>query len=172
MLLAPVPHRQVVLTLPKRLRAHCLYRRALLGDLARVAARTVTAAVLLSRPRLNFLSLCDTGRHLSGTASPVAAVAITRTATHSTHAPAHCSPPPHGPDCAGTGFGSRRSGVQIPAPRFCKLLLMLILHRTLREMLAGRFSCRKHRGSNWVRANAKPGSEVERPFRGGRRRDG
>ena len=44
-LLAPVPHRQVVLTLPKRLRAYCLYRRALLGDLARVAARTVTAAV-------------------------------------------------------------------------------------------------------------------------------
>ena len=41
-LLAPVPHRQVVLTLPKRLRAYCLYRRPLLGDLARVAARTVT----------------------------------------------------------------------------------------------------------------------------------
>ena len=45
-LLAPgVPHRQVVLTIPKRLRAWCLYRRSLLGDLARVAARTVTAAV-------------------------------------------------------------------------------------------------------------------------------
>jgi hypothetical protein len=44
-LLAPVPHRQVVLTLPKRLRACCLYRRSLLGDLARVAARIVTAAV-------------------------------------------------------------------------------------------------------------------------------
>jgi len=44
-LLAPVPHRQVVLTLPKRLRAYCLSRRALLGDLARVAARIVTAAV-------------------------------------------------------------------------------------------------------------------------------
>ncbi len=44
-LLAPVPHRQVVLTIPKRLRLWCLYRRALLGDLARVAARTVTAAV-------------------------------------------------------------------------------------------------------------------------------
>ncbi len=40
-----VPHRQVVLTIPKRLRAWCLYRRSLLGDLARVAARTVTAAV-------------------------------------------------------------------------------------------------------------------------------
>ena len=40
-----MPHRQVVLTIPKRLRTWCLYRRALLGDLARVAARTVTAAV-------------------------------------------------------------------------------------------------------------------------------
>ena len=45
-LLVPgVPHRQVVLTIPKRLRAWCLYRRSLLGDLARVAARTVTATV-------------------------------------------------------------------------------------------------------------------------------
>jgi hypothetical protein len=43
-LLAPVPHRQVVLTIPKRLRAYCLYRRRLLGEIARVAARTVTAA--------------------------------------------------------------------------------------------------------------------------------
>ena len=41
-LLAPVPHRQVVLTIPKRLRPYCLYRRALLGDLARLAARVVT----------------------------------------------------------------------------------------------------------------------------------
>ncbi len=40
-----VPHRQVVLTIPKRLRTWCRYRRSLLGDLARVAARTVTAAV-------------------------------------------------------------------------------------------------------------------------------
>jgi len=32
-LLAPVPHRQVVLTIPKRLRAYCLYRRRLLGDI-------------------------------------------------------------------------------------------------------------------------------------------
>jgi hypothetical protein len=38
-----VPHRQVVLTIPKRLRAYCLYRRRLLGEIARVAARTVTA---------------------------------------------------------------------------------------------------------------------------------
>lgn len=45
LLVAGVPHRQVVLTIPKRLRAWCLYRRSLLGDLARVAARTVTAAV-------------------------------------------------------------------------------------------------------------------------------
>jgi len=45
-LLVPgVPHRQVVLTMPKRRRAWCLYRRSLLGDLARVAAHTVTAAV-------------------------------------------------------------------------------------------------------------------------------
>lgn len=44
-LLAPVPHRQIVLTIPKRLRAYCLFRRSRLGDLARVAARTVTAAV-------------------------------------------------------------------------------------------------------------------------------
>jgi hypothetical protein len=41
-LLAPVPHRQVVFTIPKRLRPYCLYRRALLGDLARLAARIVT----------------------------------------------------------------------------------------------------------------------------------
>ena len=44
-LLAPVPHRQVVFTIPKRLRAYCLYRRRLLGESARVAARTVTAAI-------------------------------------------------------------------------------------------------------------------------------
>jgi hypothetical protein len=35
----------VVLTIPKRLRAYCLYRRRLLGEIARVAARTVTAAI-------------------------------------------------------------------------------------------------------------------------------
>ena len=40
-----MPHRQVVLTIPKRLRASCLYRRRLLGEIARVAARTVTAAI-------------------------------------------------------------------------------------------------------------------------------
>lgn len=44
-ILAPVPHRQVVLTIPKRLRAYCLYRRCLLGEIARVATRTVTAAI-------------------------------------------------------------------------------------------------------------------------------
>lgn len=44
-LLAPVPHRPVVLTIPKRLRAYCLVRRRLLGEVARVAARTVTAAI-------------------------------------------------------------------------------------------------------------------------------
>jgi hypothetical protein len=40
-----VPHRQVVLTIPTRLRAYCLSRRRLLGEIARVAARTVTAAI-------------------------------------------------------------------------------------------------------------------------------
>ena len=35
----------MVLTIPKRLRAYCLYRRRLLGEIARVAARTVTAAI-------------------------------------------------------------------------------------------------------------------------------
>ncbi len=40
-----MPHRQGVLTIPKRLRAYCLYRRRLLGEIARVAARTVTAAI-------------------------------------------------------------------------------------------------------------------------------
>jgi len=44
-LLAPVPQRQVVRTIPKRLRAYCLYRRRLLGEIARGAARTVTAAI-------------------------------------------------------------------------------------------------------------------------------
>ncbi len=38
-----MPHRQVVRTTSKRLRACCLYRRRLLGEIARVAARTVTA---------------------------------------------------------------------------------------------------------------------------------
>ncbi len=44
-LLAPAPHRQVVLTVLKRLRPYFLYQRALLGELARVAARTITAFV-------------------------------------------------------------------------------------------------------------------------------
>ena len=35
----------MVLTIPKRLRASCLYRRRLLDEIARVAARTVTAAI-------------------------------------------------------------------------------------------------------------------------------
>lgn len=42
---APVPHRHVVLTVPKRLRPYFLYKRALLGNLARVAARTVTSFI-------------------------------------------------------------------------------------------------------------------------------
>jgi hypothetical protein len=40
-----VPHRQVVLTIPKRLRAYCLYRRRLLGEIARVGARAITSAI-------------------------------------------------------------------------------------------------------------------------------
>ena len=40
-----MPHRQVVLTIPKRLRAYGLYRRRLLGEIARVATRIVTAAI-------------------------------------------------------------------------------------------------------------------------------
>ncbi|NIM52354.1 MAG: IS91 family transposase, partial [Gemmatimonadales bacterium] len=44
-LLAPVPHRQVVLTVPKRLRPYFFYERALLGDLSRVAARTITGFI-------------------------------------------------------------------------------------------------------------------------------
>ena len=38
-LLAAVPHRQVVLTIPKRLRTWCLYRRAILQPLARLHGR-------------------------------------------------------------------------------------------------------------------------------------
>ncbi len=47
-LLADVPHRQVVLAVPKRLRPYLLYNRALLGDLSRVAARTITAFIRTS----------------------------------------------------------------------------------------------------------------------------
>ena len=38
-LLAPVPHRQVVLNIPKRLRARCLYRLRLLCEIAREVLR-------------------------------------------------------------------------------------------------------------------------------------
>jgi hypothetical protein len=44
-LLADVPHRQVVLAVPKRLRPYFLYDRKLLGELSRVAARTVTSFI-------------------------------------------------------------------------------------------------------------------------------
>ena len=44
-LLAPVPHRQVMLTIPRQLHAYCLYCFRLLGEIARVAAHTVTAAI-------------------------------------------------------------------------------------------------------------------------------
>jgi len=50
-----VPHRQMVFTVPKRLRPFFLWRRTLLGDLARVAARTATAFVrsTLDEPQLS-----------------------------------------------------------------------------------------------------------------------
>ena len=44
-LLAPVPHRQFVFSLPKRLRPYFLRRRRLLGDLARITAASTTAFV-------------------------------------------------------------------------------------------------------------------------------
>ncbi len=50
-LLAPVPHRQVVLTIPKRLRAYGLYRRRLLGEIARVAARSACTSSTKNTPR-------------------------------------------------------------------------------------------------------------------------
>ncbi|MFM9079159.1 MAG: transposase [Opitutaceae bacterium] len=47
-LLAPVVHRHVVLTIPKRLRAYFLYDRRRLGLLSRVASRTLHAYVRAS----------------------------------------------------------------------------------------------------------------------------
>ena len=44
-LLAPVAHRHLVLTIPKRLRAYFLYDRRRLGLLSRVASRTLHAYV-------------------------------------------------------------------------------------------------------------------------------
>ena len=44
-LLEDVPHRQVVLTIPKRLRPYFRYQRALLGDLAACAWRAQTASL-------------------------------------------------------------------------------------------------------------------------------
>jgi hypothetical protein len=46
-LLAPVPHRQSLLTIPKRLRADCLYRRRLLSEIARVTAATGQATITI-----------------------------------------------------------------------------------------------------------------------------
>jgi hypothetical protein len=43
--LLPVPHRQVVLTIPKRLRIYFRFDRLLLADLARAAARAITDVV-------------------------------------------------------------------------------------------------------------------------------
>jgi len=44
-LLAAVAHRHVVMTIPRRLRAHFLYDRRRLGQLSRVASRTLHAYV-------------------------------------------------------------------------------------------------------------------------------
>ena len=48
----PVAHRQIVLTIPKILRAYFRYDRRLLGDLCRVAAEAITRSfrVLLGNP--------------------------------------------------------------------------------------------------------------------------
>ena len=53
---------------------------------------------------------------------PVAAVAIERTTSHIAHASAQEGPPLNGPDSAGAGFGSRRSGVELrPLPGLARL---------------------------------------------------
>ena len=60
-LLAPVPHRQMVFVLPKRLRPYFQWRRKLLGDLARIAARTAKDFVraTLDEPELSVgIALC------------------------------------------------------------------------------------------------------------------
>ena len=60
-LLAPVAHRQVVLTLPKRLRVYFVHDRRRLGLLSRVAARTLRAyvqAALGEREAVPGLILC------------------------------------------------------------------------------------------------------------------
>lgn len=60
-LLAPVAHRQMVFVLPKRLPAYFQWRRKLLGDLARIAARTATDFVraTLDEPELSVgMALC------------------------------------------------------------------------------------------------------------------
>ena len=53
--MVPVPHRRMGFTVPKRLRPYCLWRRQLLGDLARGAARTATTFVraTLDEPELS-----------------------------------------------------------------------------------------------------------------------
>jgi hypothetical protein len=51
--LLPVPHRQIVLTIPKMLRIYFRYDRRLLGDLCRVAAGVIVESfrVLLALPQ-------------------------------------------------------------------------------------------------------------------------
>ena len=52
-ILLPVPHRQIVLTIPKMLRIYFRYDRRLLGDLCRVAAVVIveSSRVLLALPQ-------------------------------------------------------------------------------------------------------------------------
>jgi hypothetical protein len=52
-ILLPVPHRQIVLTIPKMLRIYFRYDRRLLGDLCRVAAGVIVESfrVLLAVPQ-------------------------------------------------------------------------------------------------------------------------
>jgi hypothetical protein len=51
-ILLPVPHRQIVLTIPKMLRIYFSYDRRLLGDLCRVAAGVIVESfrALLTLP--------------------------------------------------------------------------------------------------------------------------
>ena len=57
-ILLPVPHRQIVLTIPKMLRIYFLYDRRLLDDLCRVAAGMIVVSfrVLLAVPQAQRIS--------------------------------------------------------------------------------------------------------------------
>jgi len=71
-LLAPVPHRQVVLTLPKRLRAYFVHHRRRLGLLSRLATRTLrdyVQAALGEREAVPGVIACGVGV-MNGRISP------------------------------------------------------------------------------------------------------